>query len=44
MKGNIGAQNYEVPAGTDLGRYRTVVIWCVRFSVAFGAAELTPVG
>ena len=44
MKGNIGAQNYEVPAGTDLGRYRTVVIWCVRFSVAFGAAELAPVG
>ncbi|WP_420443074.1 DM13 domain-containing protein [Candidatus Poriferisodalis sp.] len=44
MKGNIGAQNYEVPAGTDLDRYRTVVIWCVRFSVAFGAAELAPVG
>ena len=44
MKGNVGAQNYEVPAGTDLNRYRTVVIWCVRFSVAFGAAELAPVG
>ncbi len=44
MKGNIGAQNYAVPAGTDLGRYRTVVIWCVRFSVAFGAAELAPAG
>jgi hypothetical protein len=42
LKGNIGAQNYEVPPGTDLTRYRTVVIWCRRFAVAFGAADLTP--
>ena len=41
LKGNIGAQNYEIPAEVDLSRYRTVVVWCVRFSVAFGAAELT---
>ena len=44
MKGNVGAQNYEVPAGIDLGHYRTVAIWCVRFSVAFGTAELAPPG
>jgi Electron transfer DM13 len=41
LKGNIGSQNYEVPEGVDLDRYSTVVIWCVRFSVAFGAAELS---
>lgn len=40
LKGNIGPQNYEIPADVDLSRYKTVVIWCVRFGVAFGAAEL----
>jgi hypothetical protein len=40
LKGNVGDQNYEVPAGTDLSRYDTVVIWCVRFSANFGDAVL----
>jgi len=40
LKGNIGAQNYEIPDGVDLDRYDTVVIWCVRFGVAFNAADL----
>ena len=40
LKGNIGDQNYEIPASVDLDRYNTVVIWCVRFAVAFGAAPL----
>jgi hypothetical protein len=40
LKGNQGDQNYEVPAGTDLDRFRTVVIWCDRFNSAFGAADL----
>ena len=44
LKGNIGAQNYEIPADVDLDRYRTVAIWCVRFSVVFGTAELEPMG
>ena len=42
LKGNVGSQNYEIPAGLDLDRYSTVAIWCVRFSVVFGVAELTP--
>ena len=42
MKGNIGDQNYDIPAGTDLAKYRAVSIWCERFSVNFGAAPLTP--
>jgi hypothetical protein len=41
LKGNIGPQNYEIGSDVDLDRYSTVVIWCVRFGVAFGAAELS---
>lgn len=41
LKGNVGDQNYDVPADTDLSRYRSVVIWCDRFDSAFGAADLT---
>jgi hypothetical protein len=40
MKGNIGDQNYEIPASVDLASYRTVTIWCKRFSVNFGSAPL----
>lgn len=40
LKGNIGNQNYDIPAGTDLDNYTTVVIWCDPFNVAFGAAAL----
>ena len=42
LKGNVGSQNYEIPRDLDLDLYSTVVIWCVRFSVIFGAAELVP--
>ncbi|GAA4880395.1 DM13 domain-containing protein [Kitasatospora terrestris] len=42
LKGNLGNQNYTVPAGTDLSRFRSAVLWCHRFSVGFGAADLTP--
>jgi Electron transfer DM13 len=41
MKGNKGDQNYDVPATVDLGAYRTVTIWCKRFSVNFGSAPLS---
>jgi hypothetical protein len=40
LQGNIGSQNYLVPAGTDLSRFRSVVIWCDRFNSPFGAAPL----
>lgn len=41
LKGNIGDQNYELPAGIDLERYDLVDIWCVRFGVSFGSAALS---
>ena len=40
LKGNRGDQNYDVPSGVDLTKYRTVTIWCRRFSVNFGSAPL----
>jgi hypothetical protein len=40
MKGNIGDQNYDVPADVDLAKYQSVSIWCARFGVNFGAASL----
>ena len=42
LKGNIGAQNYELDGSIDVSEYQSVVVWCVRFGVAFGAAPLTP--
>lgn len=41
LKGNIGDQNYDIPAGIDLGKYHSVTIWCNRFGVNFGTAPLT---
>jgi hypothetical protein len=40
LKANQGNQNYEIPSAVDLSRHRTVVIWCRRFTYAFGAAPL----
>jgi hypothetical protein len=44
LKGNVGEQNYEIPADVDLNEFDTVVVWCVRFGVAFTAADLAPAG
>jgi hypothetical protein len=41
LKGNIGNQNYEIPTGTDLSKYDTVLIWCKAFSTLFGSARLS---
>ncbi len=40
LKGNIGDQNYEIPVDVDLDVFSTVEIWCERFGVGFGGAEL----
>lgn len=41
LKGNRGDQNYAIPSGTDLSELENAVIWCRRFHVSFGAAELS---
>jgi hypothetical protein len=38
LKGNRGSQNYVIPASVDLTKYHAAIIWCRRFSYAFGAA------
>ena len=40
LKGNKGSQNYRIPASADLSKLTSVSIWCDRFSVSFGAAQL----
>lgn len=42
LKANNGNQNYNIPTGTDLSKYDTVLIWCKAFSVLFGSVELKP--
>lgn len=42
LKGNKGNQNYRIPADADISELTSVTIWCDRFSVSFGAAELIP--
>ena len=40
LKGNVGGQNYELPAEYDPEIHRYVLIWCERFDVPFAAAPL----
>lgn len=35
-----GSQSYPVPAGTDVRKYGSVVIWCERFGVLISPAKL----
>ena len=39
LKGNVGNQNYEIPADVDLSQYRSAVIYCRPFRVVFSSAE-----
>ena len=36
-----GSQRYAIPAGVDLAKYSSVIIWCERFSVLISPADLT---
>ena len=40
LKGNVGSQNYAIPAGTDMSEFNSVVIWCELFGVLFSPAAL----
>ena len=42
LKGNVGGQNYDLPADLDLSQFRSVVIFCRRFTTVFSTAELAP--
>lgn len=40
LKAFKGSQNYPIPAGLDLARYDSVVIWCEHFGVLISPAAL----
>ncbi len=40
LKGNVGDQQYELPADVDLRRYSNVILWCNPFTVRIAVAEL----
>ncbi|MEO5575934.1 MAG: DM13 domain-containing protein [Gaiellaceae bacterium] len=40
LKGNVGNQQYELPATLDLADAATVIVWCRAFTVSFGTATL----
>lgn len=35
-----GSQRYAIPAGLDLARFQSVIIWCEQFSVLISPADL----
>ena len=40
LKGNIGSQNYVLPADIDATRFRSVIVYCRAFGVIFSVAPL----
>jgi hypothetical protein len=40
LKAFKGSQNYPVPAGVDLAKYGSVVVWCEQFGVLISPAAL----
>ena len=44
LRGNVGNQNYVIPADVDLTQYSSVVIYCVPFHVVFSTATLAGSG
>lgn len=41
LKGNVGDQEYAIPADADLRRYDTVVLYCTPFTVRIAVAPLS---
>jgi Electron transfer DM13 len=42
LKAFKGSQNFDIPAGVDVARYGSVVIWCEQFGVLISPARLSP--
>ena len=40
LKGNVGNQNYPIPADADVESFKSVVIYCKPFRVVFAVANL----
>ena len=44
LKGNVGNQNYEIPADVDVNTLSSVIIYCSPFQVVFSVAPLKAAG
>ena len=42
LTNNRGAQEYEIPAGTDLSQFSTLLVHCEAYSVLWGGGSLKP--
>ena len=40
LKSNKGAQEYEIPAGTDLTQFSTVLVHCEAYAILWGGGSL----
>ena len=40
LKSNKGKQSFAIPASVDLSDYNEVYIWCAKFTVSLGKADL----
>lgn len=41
LKSFKGSQKFPIPAGIDLGKFPSVVIWCEQFNVLISPADIT---
>jgi hypothetical protein len=42
LKAFKGSQNYEIPAGVEVAKFGSVVVWCEQFGVLISPARLAP--
>jgi hypothetical protein len=42
LRANRGNANYVIPDDADTAGFNSVILWCDRFGVSFGAAQLHP--
>ena len=40
LKAASGDQEYDIPATANKSEYKYILIWCQRFSVLFGSANI----
>ena len=44
LKRKKGTSTFAIPAGTDLAQYSRVLVWCKKYNVTLGTAELAAGG
>ncbi|MEO8138281.1 MAG: DM13 domain-containing protein [Gemmatimonadota bacterium] len=44
LKRKQGTSSFAIPAGTDLAQYSRVLVWCKKYNVTLGTAELAAGG